>query len=631
MKKFLLILLLVLSPILVTAEEKVDVKIKYVNGVYWNYEKENILYSGKFSYFYVNDRIAYSMDITTPFVSNEYISTNKELSSNLIYKYAYFGYGYKDNNSLEDYMATQKILWKYTDSAKVYFTTEPNGQGNVIDISINEAKIKKIVNDYSRFPEYNKLKFVIGTNNIISNENDIKDKLILENLSKNDISIDLNNSLSFNANEVGIQKFSLQKIFDYKYENIFYVSDNSPELLVVGKIDDIKKRYTYEVIGGTININVKFDKEKNNDITNNQFKLYNSSNNLIGIYSPNKDGNINISNLIIDTYILKHEKITEGYDLENKEYKININENNLNIEKDITLNLKRSKLVINKTYSNIFTNNLEYDTNVSFKIYDENNNYINECITNENGKIETYLEYGNYKIVGNEKDNFIIDKSMFNDVIEYNIHDKIYNSNLKIITLDKNTNEKLSNTKFKINDKEYMTNEDGIYVFNNMNFGLYKIENFESSNIRNMNTIVYELNENSDVYIENKEPYVDIYLYLNNNIIKEEINKEEDKVIDKENSNDLVIEDEFVVKDDKKDSVKNDVEINNNLEANDKEQDDLKINDTIDNSNQNKEDNYNSLELEEINKLPFLGDNINKNENSKVITYIINIIRFNWM
>ena len=64
---------------------------------------------------------------------------------------------------------------------------------------------------------------------------------------------------------------------------------------------------------------------------------------------------------------------------------------------------------------------------------------------------------------------------------------------------------------------------------------------------------------------------------------------------------------------------------------NNKEQENLKIEDIINNSNQNKQDNYNSLELEEIDKLPFLGDNINKNENSKVITYIINIIRFNWM
>lgn len=629
MKKILIILLLVISPILVRAEERVDVKIEYVKDVYWNYEKNNTLYSGNLAYYYVNDKIAYSVDITTPFVSNEYVSTNKVLSSNIIYKYAYFGYGYKDNNTLEDYMATQKILWKYTDSAKVYFTTKPNGQGEVIDISKNEEKIRKIENDYSRFPEYSNLKFIIGTNNIISNKNDIIDKLTIENLSKNEIIVEQNNTLSFNANEIGKLRFTLQKLFDYKYDNIFYVSDNSPELLVVGNIKNIKKTYNYEVVGGSININVNFDKPKDNDITDNQFRLYNSSNKLIGIYSPNEDGNINITNLYMDTYILKHEEITDGYNVDDKEYEIKISEENLNIQKDITLNLKKTKLAITKTYSNIFTNNLEYSSNTLYKIYDENDNYIDELITNEKGTIETYLEYGNYKIIesGNESKTIIVDKSMFENIIEYNIHDKIYNSNLKIITIDKDTNEKVSNIKFRINDKEYATNEEGIYVFNNMDFGIYKFENLERNDRRNINTFTYELNENSNVYIENKEPYVDIYLYLNSNDLKEEnnIDKEEDKIVIDDNEE---INNEVPV--DKEESII--VDDNNNLQTNikDKEIKDIEINDKNDNNNQNiKEENYNSLENEKVEKLPFLGDNTN--ENSKIIIYILNIIKFNWM
>ena len=613
MKKIIIILLLVMSPILVRAQETVNVKIEYVKDVYWNYKKQNILYSGNLAYFYVDGKIAYCMDLNTSIASNLYIKSDKKLSSDTIYKYGYFGYGYESNNTIKDYMATQKILWNYTNGVDVYFTTKENGLGELIDVSDNESRIRDTFQSYVRFPKYSNLKFLIGTTNIVNNEvsnpNQIKEKLNVVNESNNDISVGDKYSIIFKANELGKSEFYLEKYYEYKYENYFYVSDNSPEILVVGNIDDIKRKFSYEVIGGSININVKFDKVKDKSITDNRFMLYNSSNNLIGIYSPNEEGNININNLYMDTYILKHEIVTEGYDVEKEEYIFEINENNYNIEKSIDLNIKQTKLVINKTYSNIFTNNVEYGTNVLYRIYDENNNCINELVTNEKGVIETTLEYGNYKIVesldGNN--NINVDKTMFDDVIEYNINDKIYNSNLKIITLNKNTNEKIPNIKFKINNNEYITNEEGIYVLNDVGFGIYKFENI-NNNLRNLDLFIYELNENSDVYIENKEPYVDIYLYSNT----------KNDILDDKISNDKVLENKE----------QNITEKDNNIEI----EDNKNIIDTDDGDiNNSTLQNENIIEINKEEKLPFLGDNINTNENNKIITYIYSVIKFNWL
>lgn len=615
MKKIIIILLLVMSPILVSAEETVNVKKEYVKDVYWNYSRNNILYSGNLAYFYVNDKIAYCMDLDTPFVSNIYTKSDKKLSNDTIYKYGYFGYGYEGNNTVKDYMATQKILWKYTNGVEVFFTTKENGLGDMIDISANEARIRDTFESYSRFPKYTDLKFLIGTTNIInnsvSNPNPIREKLNVVNVSNNDISVDNKYSINFKANEIGKSQFYLQKYYQYNYENYFYISDNSPEILLVGNIKDIKRTFSYEVIGGTININVKFDKEKEKSITDNQFRLYNSSNNLIGIYSPNELGSININNLYMDTYTLKHEIVTEGYNVENKEYIFEINENNYNIEENINLNLKQTKLVINKIYSNIFTNDLQYGSNILYKIYDENDNCINELITNEKGNIETTLEYGNYKIVEslNEDNKISIDKTMFDDIIEYNFHDKIYNSNLKIITLNKDTNEKIPNARFKMNDNEYVTNAEAIYVLNDVDFGVYRFENI-NNNLRNLNLFMYELNENSNVYIENKKPYVDIYLY----------SYKKGDVFDDKISNDIVLEnkEENIIKKD------NNIEINDNKNTIDTEDYDSNINNSI-------SQDENIIESSKVEKLPFLGDNININENNKIITYIYNVIKFNWV
>ena len=64
MKKTFIILLLILSPILVSASEIVDVKIEPIENVYWNYYSYGDFYSGQFSYIYVGDDLGYSLDIT---------------------------------------------------------------------------------------------------------------------------------------------------------------------------------------------------------------------------------------------------------------------------------------------------------------------------------------------------------------------------------------------------------------------------------------------------------------------------------------------------------------------------------------------------------------------------------------
>ena len=92
MKKIFIILLLFLSPIFVYANERVDVKIEYIDNVYWNYYRNNTLYSGQLSYIYVGDKIGFGTNIRESFNSNSYVRLDREISDSYIITMGYFGY-----------------------------------------------------------------------------------------------------------------------------------------------------------------------------------------------------------------------------------------------------------------------------------------------------------------------------------------------------------------------------------------------------------------------------------------------------------------------------------------------------------------------------------------------------------
>jgi len=617
MKKIFIILLLILSPILVSASEIVDVKIEPIENVYWNYYSYGDFYSGQFSYIYVGDDLGYSLDITKELIDESYKITTETVRNSRVIPYAYLGYGYNGNNKKEYYMATQKIIWRLINSVEVYFTTGPNSTGEIIDIKTYEDEIEDIYNNHTTLPNYGQnLTFNIGSKNIISNKNTILKDLNIINETNNNISIDINGNLIINANEIGSAYFYLETNYPKRKDNIVYRAMGDKKILVAGEIENKTKEYIYQVVGGSINVGVKFDKVSEEKITNNKFELYNSNNKLIGIYSPNEEGNITINNLKIDKYKLKHIDITEGYNKENNEYLFEISEQNLNINKEIILNLKTTKVSINKTYGNIILNDINYDNNVIYEIYNEKGNYINEVKTNENGYVEFNLDYGNYKIIESSLkrnvDYIEINKTMFDSNNHFDIHTYEYKTNLKVITLNKDTNEKISSVNFTINDNNYITNEEGISVIKDIIFDTYKFTEININGFKKIDLFTYEINQNSEFYIENNEPYTEIRLYLEKENDKENNYITNNNKEEKENINEI-----------KKDEETNN-EIGNKVE---KEQTNNKIEDELE---QKEEIRVEENNITNIEKLPFLGDN-KVNEKNKIIHYICNFIEFNWL
>lgn len=637
MKKIFAILLLVLLPIFVNAEERVGVKIVPVENVYWNYYSNGNYYSGQFVYIYVNDRLAYSLDKPTELISESYKVTSERPNQTRTEDFVYFGYGYNGKDELLDYIATQARLWSYERGISPYFTTGPNGTGKEIDFYPYENELIEDYNNHFNLPDYGKnLIFNIGNKYTINNKKITLSNLVLKNETNNNISIDKNGNLLIETNQIGEYNFYIETNYPNKGDNIIYKSDDGKKIIVVGQTENLKKEYTYKVVGGSININVKFNKSSKENIVDNRFELYDSSEKLIGIYSPNEEGNITITNLKNDKYILKHIDITEGYLKENNEYLFEINNENLDITKEIILNMKTTKVSINKTYGNIILNDINYDSNTIYEIYDERGIFLNEVKTDENGYVEFTLDYGNYKIIESSTKrniNYIeINKTMFENNNHFDIHTYEYKTNLKIIALNKDTNEKISNVSFLINNNDYTTNEDGICIIKNIVFDTYKFNEINIKGFKKNDSFTYEINENNEFYIENNEPYTEIKLYLekeeiinenkvtsNNTEEKYEQNNNTTIENEKQESNDN--EEENINNEVKKDDVSVDIE-NTNRDNNEiKNQNNVTNNIT---SNKGETENI----KENIEKLPFLGEN-KVNEDSKIIYYIYNFIKFN--
>ena len=627
MKKLILMIMVMFSFIIVNAEETVNVKLEWVPNVYYNYERNGLNYWGQFAYIYADDKVAYCLDISKNINSSIYTKSNEIQNNNLVILAGYFGYGYDGNVSLKDYMATQKLIWGYL-GTDVYFTTKSNGAGEIIDIYNEKVKIVYRINNHATFPSYDTdFKFTIGSSNNILQKNSINNGYNILNDTSNAIQFN-NNGILFNANEVGKNNFYLETKYIKNFDNQVYIADNSQKIMVIGGIQNLKRKYSYEVIGGTLNIKLNYSKNVDeSNIVDNLFEIYNENDELIGTYSPDINGNILVNNLKLGKYRIKESNISKGYNVSKYENNFEITEDYLNQVREIYLYPKTINVMINKTFSNLLIKDLNYDQGIIYKIYDFNDNYINELITDENGIATITLEYGNYKILQSNVNNtdiyhedIVIDTTMFENDLIFNIHDDISKARIKVLGLDRESNEAISNLKFKINNEEKFTNDEGIYVTDLLDFETYKFSNITKNGYIEHESFDYKLDENSEYYIFENEAYIDLTIYLDK--VKEpEISIEQNDSSEEVNNNidNNKVDNEIEDNDDKFESI----EINDN--------NDLKQNIDEKNSNDDTKEQIVDIENNNTEKLPFLGEDIKKNEKTKIYNYINCFFNCDWM
>ena len=423
MKKILLFLTLsfiyLISTTTVNADSDRFYEAEYIDNIYMvKYDKttKSKYYQKARMYRRTSDgRIAYCLQPFTKFNTNDNIyettasfpNINNE-SLNKIIDIIGFGYGYKGHtDDLKWYAITQLMIWQIVEpNNEFYFTDTLNG--NKIEPYNSEiAEINNLINQSYIMPSFNNQTFygIVGKTLAINDTNNV---LQFYEKNNNTNTVLNGNNLTITKNQVGCYEENFYRKYDTNSDPVlFYYNPNSQHLGTIGKPNNrnSKIRYCFKELNLKIK---KIDKDTGSTTTSGEaslkdttFTLYNNEMEKITDLNLNNNIQIDLSSnnfdLTYGTYYLKETKAGTGYLPNNETYKIEFTPENTNIELTIENEVLKKEVVIKKYYGD--GKLMIAEPNISFEIYDNNNNLVDTITTDQNGLATITLPYGHYRIV----------------------------------------------------------------------------------------------------------------------------------------------------------------------------------------------------------------------------------------
>ena len=314
---------------------------------------------------------------------------------------AHFGYNYKYHDYTKYYAIAQVMIWQTVDpNAQFYFTDSLNG--NKVDRYKDEMKyIEKLIEDYQKEPSFANKEYTIiaGQELYITDENNI-----LSNYKTNDTYATINNnSLKITNLPVGEHTITLTRNDDYHNDPVlFYQSNDSQNFVTIGNIHQKTINIKVKVTETEVKIN-KLDKDSKSkqntgkaELEGAKYQLYNQNMQKLAIIEIDKNHEAYIKNLIFGKYYLQEIEAGKGYELDKNIYEFELTEEKPNIELNLYNQVIKGKVTINKSY--LTDEELKPEENITFNIYNENQELIKSITTNDLGTIEIFLPYGKYLV-----------------------------------------------------------------------------------------------------------------------------------------------------------------------------------------------------------------------------------------
>ena len=416
------------------------------------------------------------------------------------------------------------------------YTTNQNGIIEIKNMKPGTVTIKEIKVDdkYVLNPTENKLTLEWGKTSTITIENDKKQGKI--NVRKTDLE---NNKIRlegvdfelYNDKNELIKKLVTDKNGEIKVDNLDIgnytlkeVKTNEKYILNDEKIElkvEWNKETVLEVKNARKKGNLKIVKEdiesKEIKLEGVEFELYNSEGKCIEKLITNQNGEIQVENLDIGTYILKEVKTNDKYILNDEEIQIKIEWNKQTL---LEIQNARKKGNLKVIKQDIEDEQIKLE-GVEFELYDNERKLINKYTTDANGEIVVEnLNIGNYYLKEtktNEK--YVLNEKEIEIKIEWNKETKIEVKNLrkkgslKIIKVDsENAEIKLEGVEFELYDNEenyinkYTTNENGEIIVENLDIGDYKLKEIKTNEkyILNEEKIETKVEHNKETALEVK-------------------------------------------------------------------------------------------------------------------------------
>jgi len=311
---------------------------------------------------------------------------------------AHYGYGYNNHTELKWFGVTQYLIWAELGLDDLYFTD--SYYGNRITAYTDEInEMNNLINNHYTLPsfkdnlelEVNTKVEVIDNNNVLANFDLVSDtdKIRIEG-----------NKLVIDALDEGVYHVSFVKK-DNNQHYVLYYSDSGQNLMLPGKVDDVRKDITITVKKGHVTIR-KHDKEtdtarSNLTFENAKYGIYDLNDNLITELELNNLGQAS-TDIAFGKYYLKELEAPIGYLKDEEKHYFEISFNNPDIVVDVVDEVISKKIIIHKYFGNKESKIYSVEEGVSFEVYDNNDNLVGTYKTDSNGLIELTLPYGKYRI-----------------------------------------------------------------------------------------------------------------------------------------------------------------------------------------------------------------------------------------
>lgn len=435
----------------VHAESATFYEAEYIDNIYmskYNYSANYIYYQkARFFRKYGSNEFAYCIEPFNFFnEGSTYESTinPRNLSDSQkqrISRIAHFGYGYNGHNDVKWYAITQIMIWQTADpnSGSYFFTDSLNG--NKIYPYENEInEINHLVDTYDNLPINNQTYSTYEEGNLIIDGGEM-----LKYYSANDDRIKIEgNKIIIDKLKEGNYDFSLTRNDNnYNHPIIFYQANNSQNMIQTGNLENKTATFHVNSYKTSITIN-KIDKDTQEfkaqgeaSLNGSIFQIYNDKGDEIKEITI-KDNKGLLENIDFGKYYIKEIKPGEGYLLNDKKYEIEISSENPQQEITIENQVITKNIKIIKKYEN--NKQLNGEANISFDIYDINNNLIKTVITNEQGEVMFNLPYGTYNVIQKNSTPGYYKVDPFKIIVENNEDENIELTDYRIPVPNTHTN-----------------------------------------------------------------------------------------------------------------------------------------------------------------------------------------------
>ncbi len=266
-----------------------------------------------------------------------------------------------------------------------------------------------------------------------------------------------------------------------------------------------------EKIKGSLKL-VKIDKDTKKPISDTLIQIFNNNDKLIYEGYTDSDGVINVDNLEYGKYYIIEKKAHEGYVLNTTKISFEIKNNN----EVVSVTMDNEKIKGSLKLVKVDKDSKEFISDTLIQVFNEKDELIYEGYTDSDGAINVdNLEYGKYYIIEKEAhEGYVLnDEKIYfeiknnQEVINITMNNEKIKGSLKIIKVDKDSKEPISDTLIQVfNEKDELvyeeyTDSNGNINVDNLEYGKYYIMEKEAHKdyVLNDEKIYFEIKNNQEV------------------------------------------------------------------------------------------------------------------------------------